>query len=402
MKTTGLLIGTSLLFINAIVIPTNPLHAEIHRWQDADGNWHFSDKPVEGKSQQITPGKTSTEDSNDDSSTNESSNASDKPSGVSDSSAAIPAENAPKTTDTLQDKLQQKFKSDSAISRVTLSVVAIETHMGSGSGFFISDQGHIITNKHVIRPMPSKSSEEITQRLKDETAALARAEAEIQSEKKELADYKIKLDEFARSFSNKSKGSAKDLSQADYDNYLENYNKRMANLNKYQQEYNARKKSHEKFQSDLNFSNSLAKVATQFKVFLKDNTQLSAKLLSISKTLDLALLQINEVKTVPLNLYLKPLHQGMRVYAVGSPLGMRDAMTSGIITRLDKDFVTTDAQILPGNSGGPLVTEDGQLIGVNTLKFAENANAAGFGMAIPVSEIHKEFKTYLPHLATAQ
>lgn len=394
MKSTWLLKGISLVFINILFITLKPLHAEIHRWQDANGNWHFSDKPVEGKSERIIPGRASPENSTEEAAASRSA--------TPESSTETSTEKTSQSGGTLQDALQKKFSPDSAISRVTLSVVAIETHMGSGSGFFISDQGHIITNKHVIRPIPSKSSEETAQKLKDEAAALARADEEIQNEKRSLAEYKIKLDEFARSFSNKSKGKVKDLSQADYDHYVENYNKRQERLKKYQEEYGVIKKKYDKFQSELNFNKSLANVASQFKVFLKDNTQLSAKLLAISKTLDLALLQIDDVKTVPLDLYRKPLNQGMRVYAVGSPLGIRDAMTSGIITRLDNNFVTTDAQILPGNSGGPLVNEDGQLIGVNTLKFAENANAAGFGLAIPVSEIHKEFKMYLPNLAVAR
>ena len=81
----------------------------------------------------------------------------------------------------------------------------------------------------------------------------------------------------------------------------------------------------------------------------------------------------------------------MRVFAIGSPLGLRDAVTSGVITRVEDDYIVTDATILPGSSGGPLLTESGELIGINTLKVAETISAEGFGAAIPMSTIKKEF-----------
>ena len=126
MKSTWLLLGFSLICIN-----TSALHAEIHRWQDEDGNWQFSDKPVEGKSEPINPGKR-TQDNADKAASSSNAGSAQTP------TAADSAEKNAPVGGTLQDKLQEKFRADSAISRVTLSVVAIETHMGSGSGFFIS------------------------------------------------------------------------------------------------------------------------------------------------------------------------------------------------------------------------------------------------------------------------
>jgi len=73
---------------------------------------------------------------------------------------------------------------------------------------------------------------------------------------------------------------------------------------------------------------------------------------------------------------------------------MRDSVTSGIIARRQDEYLVTDAQILPGNSGGPLLNETGEVIGVNTLKFAENAIATGFGMAIPSAVIDDEFGSF--------
>ena len=81
----------------------------------------------------------------------------------------------------------------------------------------------------------------------------------------------------------------------------------------------------------------------------------------------------------------------MPVFAVGSPLGLADNMTAGVVTRVRGDHIMTDAKILPGNSGGPLITETGKVIGINTLKLARNANAEGFGLAIPVGVASAQF-----------
>lgn len=89
------------------------------------------------------------------------------------------------------------------------------------------------------------------------------------------------------------------------------------------------------------------------------------------------------------------LNQGAAVFAVGSPLGMRDSVTSGIVTRRTKDYLVTDARILPGNSGGPLMNSEGEVVGVNTLKFAQTAMAEGFGMAIPLSVVRTAFGKYM-------
>lgn len=375
--------------------------AEVYRWQDNNGHWHFSDQAVDSQGRPLVsstqpPVKI-----------NQATKLTDQVNSVEDSSTSnSQSTNAindqlEKSSQNLQDRLSAKFHPDSAIAQVTLSVVAIETPMGSGSGFFISDQGHIVTNKHVIRPNSVPNSQQQEQELQKETAYLASLEASLQQEQQELKDYKDKLDRYAASIPGSS-DKTRLLADSDYNSYLRRYTERLSKLEEAQKDFKVRQQKHTKALSEFNWQTSMAKVATQFKVFLKDNTKLSAKLLAISKTQDLALLQLTGEKTRPLTFFNKPLNQGSRVFAVGSPLGIRDSVTSGIITRLDAEFVVTDAQILPGNSGGPLVTEQGEVIGVNTLKFAQNANAAGFGLAIPIHQIQKEFAVYLPNPSPAQ
>ena len=122
------------------------------------------------------------------------------------------------------------------------------------------------------------------------------------------------------------------------------------------------------------------------KLSLKNGTKLSARLVKDSKQHDLALLKLDGYVTPFLNVASNTKNrQGAQVYAIGSPLGMKDFVTSGIITGVSSGKIVTDSQILPGNSGGPLVDPDGNVIGVND----------GFGLSVPINIVLKEFAAEL-------
>lgn len=84
------------------------------------------------------------------------------------------------------------------------------------------------------------------------------------------------------------------------------------------------------------------------------------------------------------------------VMAIGSPFGLQQTVTVGIISavrqslnvegRLYTDFIQTDAAINRGNSGGPLVNTKGEIIGVNTAIFAPTGVFAGIGFSIPANQ----------------
>lgn len=86
---------------------------------------------------------------------------------------------------------------------------------------------------------------------------------------------------------------------------------------------------------------------------------------------DLALiLTIGSIEGVPLS--TKAPERGDLVVALGSPYGLEGSVSTGIVSNLYGDFVTTDAAVDPGNSGGPLLNAEGQLVGVNTWGFSES------------------------------
>ncbi|MGB7606506.1 MAG: trypsin-like peptidase domain-containing protein [Lutisporaceae bacterium] len=116
----------------------------------------------------------------------------------------------------------------------------------------------------------------------------------------------------------------------------------------------------------------------------------SVELVSMDSYADLAVLKVSN-KTLP---YLKladynDLSIGTDVYAVGIPKDMAYTLTKGILSAKDRvlagnNYIQTDAPINSGNSGGPLLNENGEVIGVNTLKIIDSE---GIGLAIPMTTV---------------
>jgi serine protease Do len=117
-----------------------------------------------------------------------------------------------------------------------------------------------------------------------------------------------------------------------------------------------------------------------------------ARIVGVTTELDLALLKIEGGQFPALNFALyRDLRQGETVFAFGSPEGLRNSITHGIVStvarQVDPDspriFIQTDAPINPGNSGGPLVNIKGEVVGVNTFILSQSGGNEGLGFAIP-------------------
>ncbi len=117
-----------------------------------------------------------------------------------------------------------------------------------------------------------------------------------------------------------------------------------------------------------------------------------AKLIGIHKESDLALIKINETNLPTLTLgNARRIRQGQLVFAIGSPEGLQNSATMGVISAVARQadptkpmvYVQTDAPINPGNSGGPLVDMDGYVVGINTFILSEGGGSEGLGFAIP-------------------
>ncbi|MDY6938250.1 MAG: trypsin-like peptidase domain-containing protein [Cyanobacteriota bacterium] len=129
-------------------------------------------------------------------------------------------------------------------------------------------------------------------------------------------------------------------------------------------------------------------------VTLSDGREFVAEVVAFDAGgLDLAMLKIDsedDLPTIPLA-DRDSVRVGQRAFAIGSPFGLQNTFTIGIVSRLDpeKGTIQTDAAINPGNSGGPLLNSQGQLIGVNTAIFSPGMNAGniGIGFAIAIDRI---------------
>ncbi len=129
--------------------------------------------------------------------------------------------------------------------------------------------------------------------------------------------------------------------------------------------------------------------------------ELPARIVGITTELDLALLKVDGQKlpALPLATYSQ-LRQGETVFAFGSPIGLRNTLTHGLVSavarQVDPDspliYVQTDAPINPGNSGGPLVNIRGEVVGVNTFIVSQSGGNEGLGFAIPSATARTVFR----------
>jgi serine protease Do len=121
-----------------------------------------------------------------------------------------------------------------------------------------------------------------------------------------------------------------------------------------------------------------------------------ARIVGLDSEIDLALLkvEVKGLRALHLSDYNK-LRQGDVVFAFGSPEGLQDSVTMGVISAAarqpDPDnpmvFIQSDASINPGSSGGPLVNVDGELVGINTFILTQGGGSEGLGFAIPSATV---------------
>jgi serine protease Do len=142
-------------------------------------------------------------------------------------------------------------------------------------------------------------------------------------------------------------------------------------------------------------NNHVIDEANQIKIKLADGKEYDAKVVGRDPKTDLALLKAEGASNLqPLQLGdSESLKVGSWVVAVGSPFGLEQTVTAGIVSAKGRvigsgpydNFIQTDASINPGNSGGPLLNTEGQVVGINTAIFSRTGGNVGIGFAIPVN-----------------
>jgi serine protease Do len=349
------------ILISAIAAGIGPssAHAEIFRYQDPQGRWHFTDQPPTGQRAQAI-GNTYRQSSDPDSD--------------------------------LAARLQAAFQPRTPLEQATLAVVSIEDPAGSGSGFFVTPDGFLLTNRHVVRPVESGTTEAVGQQLGEQQAALDRLRLEQSAMEGKLQAAREKL--------NRLEQEPGALSEDQRNRLVADYRRRHTELMETRRLLDRRHRALRLQRLELGWQESASQLRTSYELQLKDGTRLTAHLVGTSTEHDLALLKLDGHRTPSIPLFGEQwLGQGEPVFAVGSPMGMADVMTSGVVTNFHDGLILTDAQIMPGNSGGPLLNANGEAIGINVAKVAGGGSVynPGLGAAIPIGVALREF----PELSSA-
>ncbi|MFH0785723.1 MAG: trypsin-like peptidase domain-containing protein [Pseudomonadota bacterium] len=255
------------------------------------------------------------------------------------------------------------------IEQARNATVSIETPWGTGSGFFVN-KNYIVTNRHVVQFDEKKLAE-----LRDNIGKDRRF-FELEQEK---------IDQWKQQYKRLPQGPSRSQLAMIIDQHEGELKKVLPMLE--EKERRLQKVDRKIQPSDI-------------KIILADGNSYAANYVLVSPGYDLALMSLFSGDQAFIS---KPpagsrLHQGDKIYAIGSPVGLRDTVTAGIFSGYraqGKDgqvYLQTDAAINPGNSGGPLIDENGYARGVTTMILQ---NTEGIGFAIPIEKVYEEFNSSL-------
>ena len=253
------------------------------------------------------------------------------------------------------------------------ATVFIQTEWGSsGSGFILNSECHVITNRHVV--------------VFNEEKRLAAAVSSV--------DYQAAL--YARHYELKTEISRLNI-----------IHRTLIMERGDTPESDGIRKKIEKLEREIvelpnaikdDIEEKLEDTARQFrfsniKASLVDGSEYTVSQIEVSEKYDLARFRLTGTDCPFINSgNPEALAQGTRLFTIGNPSGLTYSVTSGVFSGFqgegDKLFLQTDAPINPGNSGGPLITENGDVVGINTLVLRDAQN---IGFAIPVTAIDDAF-----------
>jgi S1-C subfamily serine protease len=246
--------------------------------------------------------------------------------------------------------------------------VFIRTGWGLGSGFIIDEDCHVITNRHVVETDGSRVASNV---IADPQMQARMALTQQQLQEAISRDQLLRRQLAGRPGTN--------LEQLELDRRINTMQQDLANL-------------------PAKFSEVISKKVEGsgrdgFSATLVDGREFTSLHAQYASNVDLAIFQLptTHCPHIPSG-HSSNLEFGERLYTVGNPSGLAYTVTSGVFSGergAGKERVLqTDAPINPGNSGGPLVTESGQVVGINTMVAR---GLQGIGFAIPIEAAYDEF-----------
>lgn len=275
------------------------------------------------------------------------------------------------------------FKSNTPRNKIEESrnaTVFITTAWGAiGSGFMVSNDCWVVTNRHVMELNVDK-----------ETASGLSSPQYAQIISMEVMKARMELSQMINEYQILVRTQGESAESTQLLNEIELKQEQIEDLPK-------------QIESDM--ISEIKKIKREgdrkgYTVSLVDETSFTIRDVKYSKKYDLALFKLPANDCPHLVTSSNDnLEQGSRLYTIGNPSGLGYTVTSGIFsgyTKIDdQQVIQTDAPINPGNSGGPLITSDGHVVGINTSILDRTE---GIGFAIPIGAVKSEFGRYLKNL----
>lgn len=268
----------------------------------------------------------------------------------------------------LEAQLARTFPARNPIETARNATVFIKTGWGMGSGFIIDADCHVITNRHVVETDGARVANTVVD-TPEMRARIASAEQQLRAAIVQQTQLRNAL----------QGQPGTNLQVIEIDERIQSMTQDLADL-----PGRVRGAISDKVEGSGR---------SGFTVTLVDGTEYQSLHAEYAESRDLAMFQL-PADHCP---HLEPassrnIAQGERLYTIGSPSGLAYSVTSGIFSG-DRGvggqrLLQTDAPINPGNSGGPLIRENGQVVGINTLVLQ---GTQGIGFAIPIEAIYQDF-----------
>ena len=350
---------------------------DIYRYRDEAGRWSYTDRqPACPEAECITKGS---------------------------------KDSADRGGEDLATQLREALKPHAPIEEAILAVVTIEHGADHGSGFFITPDGYILTNRHVVRYTETSRWQEQRNALEATKDAKMQQEVELRQCERDVNEWTAALKELKESgqLSSNNPAIAADarLRRQRWTLSLKYAEARCkairVGIDRASRELHRR-------ELDYRWKTAQGEARTRYSIKLADGTNETALLVSTSSEHDIALLKLDGYRTP----CLRSAHgweptPGRTVYAIGNPYAKALAVSRGVVSRVAgnnaDEAILTDALVSSGSSGGPLVNEEGEVVGVTTLKLVagSGADGRGLGAALPIDLALREFDELKPLLDAA-
>ena len=274
----------------------------------------------------------------------------------------------PPTISGLEAQLAKSFPVHNAVEAARNATVLIRTGWGSGSGFIVDADCHVITNRHVVETDGARVANSVVQDP-EMRSRMATAQQQLM----------MALYQEQRHLQALTGQPGTSVEQLQAQEHIRTLQAQLTDIPG-QVSRTVSEKVEESGRSG-------------FAVVLVDGTKFDGLHAETAEHLDLALTQLPASHCPHVAIGRSDgLAQGERLYTIGNPSGLSYSVTSGVFsgarTMEQHHYLQTDAPINPGNSGGPLLTEKGEVVGINTMTLR---GAQGIGFALPIEAIYEEF-----------